>query len=78
MTSHVAAPPGTIGIKSRLDWADFCRVCAIFGVIVIHASVQLLQPRGKIPLDEWRGGGQYSLNGLFAFGGYFLFGRIIF
>lgn len=53
MTSHVAAPPDTISVKSRLTWADFCRVCAIFGVIVIHASVQLLHPRGKIPLDEW-------------------------
>lgn len=28
-------------------------MCAIFGVIVIHASVQLLQPRGKIALGEW-------------------------
>jgi hypothetical protein len=44
MTSQVIAP--IYSVNARLTWADFCRVCAIFGVIVIHASVQLLQPRG--------------------------------
>jgi surface polysaccharide O-acyltransferase-like enzyme len=52
MTVQVVVP-GTHSVGSRLTWADFCSVCAIFGVIVIHASVQLLSPRGKIPLDEW-------------------------
>ncbi len=37
----------------RKSWADFCRVCAIFGVIVIHAGGRILYQYGEVPLADW-------------------------
>ena len=38
---------------SRLSWADVCRTVSIFGVILIHASIDTLKQFEIIPLSDW-------------------------
>jgi surface polysaccharide O-acyltransferase-like enzyme len=42
-----------VDLSLRQTWADFCRVVAIFGVIVIHACAPVFNQYGKIPQSDW-------------------------
>ena len=35
------------------SWADLCRVCAIFGVVLIHSCGAAFYQYGKIPQADW-------------------------
>jgi surface polysaccharide O-acyltransferase-like enzyme len=41
-------------LRVRNDWADVCRVIAIFGVVLIHSCGQNFYQFGKIPISDWQ------------------------
>ena len=38
---------------ARATWADLCRVCSIYGVILIHSCAAMFYSFGKAPLGNW-------------------------
>ena len=39
--------------STRAPWADFCRVVAIYGVILIHSCAAMFYSFGEVPLVDW-------------------------
>lgn len=51
--SQYMQSPRNLSESERYAWADFCRVLAIFGVVLIHASADSFYKYGKISDIDW-------------------------
>lgn len=53
MTVGETAVHNTTQPKNILDWANLCRVVAIYGVVLLHSCGAFFYQYGAIPLGDW-------------------------